>query len=127
MTAPRSALVVDDSRPIRSMLRKMLESLGFGVAEAVDGADALEQLRAGAHPALVLVDWNMPNLNGLEFVKAVRRDPGFGDVRLVMQTTETEMDFVAQALEAGADEYVMKPFTEEILTDKLALLGFTGA
>ena len=118
------ALVVDDSRTMRRILAQNMRAAGFEVYEAANGRDALAQLRSNAGEiSLVLVDWNMPQMNGLEFVKRVRADPGFAAVRLMMVTTETEMERIVAALEAGADEYVMKPFTKEILFDKLRLLG----
>jgi two-component system chemotaxis response regulator CheY len=118
------ALVVDDSRAMRLILSKALTGWGFDVAQAPDGKQALETMdREGGSIQLVLVDWNMPELSGLEFVQRVRARPVFKDVRLVMVTTETEMEQMARALEAGADEYVMKPFTKEAVQDKLRLLG----
>ncbi len=117
------ALVIDDSRATRSILGRMLRDLGFEVAEAGDGREALEKLRAASPPDLALVDWNMPVMNGYEFVRAVRADPAFAGVRLLMVTTETELSQVAAALEAGADEYVMKPFTRDVIVGKLDLLG----
>ena len=118
------ALVVDDSRTMRRILAQHMREAGFEVYEAANGRDALARLRSDAGEiSLVLVDWNMPQMNGLEFVKRVRGDPGFAAVRLMMVTTETEMERMVAALEAGADEYVMKPFTKEILFDKLRLLG----
>jgi two-component system chemotaxis response regulator CheY len=118
------ALVVDDSRAIRMILSRIMSSLGYQVCEAANGKKALEVLMR-EHPAvsLVLVDWNMPEMNGLEFVKALRADPRFAAVLLMMVTTETQTEQILEALEAGANEYVMKPFTEEIISGKLRLLG----
>lgn len=118
------AMVVDDSRAIRLILSKMLGELGYDVCQAANGKDALvavEQETGGI--SLFLVDWNMPEMNGLEFVKRIRSDPRFSQVPLMMVTTETEMEQVMRALEAGANEYVMKPFTKEIIADKLRLIG----
>ena len=93
------------------------------VFDAGDGLEAFELVRAGLHPALVLADCNMPEMNGIEFVAALRSLPGYSDVTVVMVTTETSLERVEQALEAGADEYVMKPFTKDVLLSKLALVG----
>jgi two-component system chemotaxis response regulator CheY len=117
------ALVVDDSRAIRLILGRMLNELGIEVAEASNGLDALAQLDSGLAPELVLVDWNMPEMSGIEFVEAVRLPPYESTARLVMVTTETEVPQVVRALEAGADEYVMKPFTKDAIVEKLRLLG----
>jgi two-component system chemotaxis response regulator CheY len=116
-------MVVDDSRAIRAVLKRIMGELGFAVSEAGDGQEALERLRRDGMTDLVLVDWNMPTMNGLEFIRAVRAEPGNESLRLMMVTTETEMAQVALALEAGADEYVMKPFDKEIIREKLELLG----
>jgi two-component system, chemotaxis family, chemotaxis protein CheY len=117
------ALVVDDSRAMRLILARALEPLGFSVCEAVDGADALEQVRAGLVPALVLVDWNMPRVSGIEVVRALAEHPARSTMRVVMVTTETEVDRVREALGTGADEYLMKPFTKEAVAEKLGVLG----
>jgi two-component system, chemotaxis family, chemotaxis protein CheY len=117
------ALVVDDSRATRSMLRTMLSRLGFDVVEAGHGVEALEKLGAIDGVDFALVDWNMPEMDGLSFVRAVRSDPSYERLPLVMVTTESEPAQVVRALSAGADEYAMKPFTADIILDKLALLG----
>jgi two-component system chemotaxis response regulator CheY len=117
------ALVIDDSRAIRAILGKMLREMGCEVQEASHGREALERLAQGPAPDVALVDWNMPEMNGYEFVKAVRADTKYDALRLMMVTSETEMDFVVSALEAGANEFVMKPFTQDIIADKLRLLG----
>lgn len=119
------ALVIDDSRAIRSMIRRILDGLGFQVAEAANGREALAALEEDSGFALAMVDWNMPEMDGLSFVRAVRADERFADLRLVMVTTETESERVVLALSEGADEYAMKPFTSEIIRDKLALLGLS--
>ena len=116
-------LVVDDSRAMRSILGSLLKTAGFEVSEAGDGTEAMERLKENGKFEVVLVDWNMPPLDGFEFIKAVRADHTYDDTRLVMVTTETEMEQVSRALEAGANEYIMKPFTKETLLEKLALLG----
>jgi two-component system, chemotaxis family, chemotaxis protein CheY len=116
-------LVVDDSRAIRRILSSMLTECGFVVAEASHGREALDHLHAHLDTDLVLVDWNMPEMNGLELVQAVRRDERFAAIPLMMVTTETEMSQMVRALEAGAQEYVMKPFTREVIEEKLRVLG----
>jgi two-component system chemotaxis response regulator CheY len=117
------ALVVDDSRAMRMILSKTLAQSGFDVVQA-NGREALETMeREGAAIGLVLLDWNMPEVSGIEVVERLRSQSAFKGVRLVMVTTETEIEQMARALEAGADEYVMKPFTREAVEDKLRLIG----
>ncbi|MCA8954308.1 MAG: chemotaxis-specific protein-glutamate methyltransferase CheB [Planctomycetes bacterium] len=118
------ALVVDDSRAMRRMLGRYLGELGFVVAEADNGRQALDRLAEIPVPALLLVDWNMPEMNGLELVKAVRADKKFDGARIMMVTTESGADRVGDALACGANEYLMKPFTQDALRDKVELLGF---
>jgi two-component system, chemotaxis family, chemotaxis protein CheY len=121
------AMVVDDSRTIRRILGGILVQLGFEVAEAENGLAALAALdrerSAGTPVSLALVDWNMPEMNGLEFVKRMRADDRNASVMAIMVTTETQVDQMVAALEAGANEYVMKPFTKDVIEDKLRLLG----
>lgn len=121
------ALVVDDSRTIRRILSGILAELGFDVCQAENGKDALAALErereAGSPVSLALVDWNMPEMNGLEFVRRLRADSRNADVVAVMVTTETQVDQMVAALEAGANEYVMKPFTRDVIQDKLRLVG----
>ncbi len=120
---PAKALVVDDSRAMRGILVKILARLGFEVLQAADGREALEVLNKESSPFnLVLSDWNMPEMNGLEFVKALRADARFAAVTVVMVTTETHIEQMLIALEAGANEYIMKPFTADVVEDKLRLL-----
>jgi two-component system chemotaxis response regulator CheY len=121
------ALVVDDSRAMRSILARLMTQLGFEVAQAADGQDALEQLDAGLRPAVALVDWNMPVMDGLTFVKTVRTRDELRDMSLMMVTTESEHGNIVRALAAGAHEYVIKPFTEDVITEKLTLLGLVPA
>ena len=103
------ALVIDDSKAIRLILGRIVKQIGFDVLEAENGLKALEQLKkAKGTVDLALVDWNMPEMNGYEFVCAVREDPQYKDLLLMMVTTETEMSQVVKALEAGANEYLMK-------------------
>jgi two-component system, chemotaxis family, chemotaxis protein CheY len=117
------ALVVDDSRAMRSMIGNLLRDIGFEVAEACDGVDALNRIREGGEVDLALVDWNMPEMNGYEFIRAMRADSSHHKTALVMVTAETELNRVKQALSAGATEYIMKPFTRECLQAKLGILG----
>jgi two-component system, chemotaxis family, chemotaxis protein CheY len=117
------ALLIDDSLAMRNYLGAMLEQLGFEVLKAVHGKDGLEQLHQHGTPDVALVDWNMPEMNGLEFVQSVRQDDQYSTLRLLMVTSETELEAMAIAIEAGADEYVMKPFTIEELTEKLKMTG----
>lgn len=120
------ALVIDDSRAMRGILRSILQNIGFRVAEAGDGKAALAKLREIGVPDVALVDWNMPEMTGIDFVKALRTDPRYDTVRVVMVTTESETARVMMALDAGANEYVMKPFTEDIILGKLEMIGVTG-
>ena len=118
------ALVVDDSRTIRMIIRRILVELGYEVCEASNGREALDVLKAEeAAVDLVLADWNMPEMNGLELVKQLRRIPEYLSMKVIMVTTETEIAQMVSALEAGANEYVMKPFTKDILKEKLELVG----
>ena len=118
-----SAIVVDDSRAIRMILGRTLRELGFEVREAGNGSDALAALSAGPPADLVMADWNMPVMDGLELLRKIRGNAQFAAVPVVMVTTEAEMDQMALAMEAGATEYIMKPFTKEILADKLRMAG----
>ena len=120
------ALIVDDSRFVRGFLRGMLEERGIECMEAGDGQAALDQIHAGAPFDLALVDWNMPVMDGLAMLKQLRAE-GFGEVKVLMVTTEAENDFILRALDAGADEYLMKPFDNEALCEKLAMLGLVEA
>jgi two-component system chemotaxis response regulator CheY len=117
------ALIVDDSRAMRMILAKILREIGFEVLEAGLGGEALAKLNQGQQFDLLLVDWNMPTMNGHELVCAVRANLLLGDVKILMVTTESSLSNVQQALAAGANEYLMKPFTKEALVEKLALLG----
>jgi two-component system chemotaxis response regulator CheY len=120
----QKALIIDDSRAIRRILGSVVRELGFEVSEAENGRVGLETLTGMDPPAeVVLVDWNMPEMNGLEFVSQVRADGRWKGVKLMMVTSVTEADQMVKALTAGADEYIMKPFTKEVLHDKLRLLG----
>lgn len=116
-------LVVDDSRAIRRIVSDIMKQLNFEVTEAGNGLEALDKLQQYGAPDIVLVDWNMPEMNGLEFIKAVRANPIYADLPLMMVTTETEMERMALAFMAGVNEYVMKPFDKQTIHDKLQLLG----
>lgn len=117
-------LIVDDSRAIRRILGTTIRELGFEVAEASNGQEALDRLEDMDQPVrFMLVDWNMPKMNGLDFVLKVRENKRFEESSILMVTTETAVDQMVKALDAGANEYVMKPFTKEIIEDKLRLLG----
>jgi two-component system chemotaxis response regulator CheY len=120
------ALVIDDSRAMRALLTRALGQAGFEVSAACNGREGLERLRAEGRFDIVLVDWHMPEMDGYEFVRSVRALPEFREQRVMMVTSETELGQVARALEAGADEYMMKPFTNEALLGKLELLGVGG-
>ena len=115
-------LVVDDSRAMRMMLSNMLTEMGFEVSQAQHGREGLEHLTGHPDTAVALVDWNMPVMTGLEMVEAVRQDSALNRVKLMMVTTESEMSQMELALNAGANEYVLKPFTKDVIKDKLKLL-----
>jgi two-component system chemotaxis response regulator CheY len=117
------ALIIDDSRAMRALLGRMLVELGFEVAEAGNGREGLERLRTDGTPDVVLVDWNMPEMNGFEFVQAVRANGEWDGMRVVMVTTETEMSRVVKALSLGLDAYVMKPFTKEAVAEQFERIG----
>lgn len=106
------------------ILGRTLNRFGYEVFSASNGREALELIgQRGLNLSVILVDWNMPEMNGLEFVKTLRANPKFSRVPLMMVTTETEIEQMYRALEAGANEYVMKPFTDEVIADKLRILG----
>jgi two-component system chemotaxis response regulator CheY len=124
------AMVIDDSRAMRMILKRIIGKLNFETTEAADGQEALDLLGAMTEvPDLALIDWNMPVMDGLEFVTKVRADPRLRPMTLIMVTTESEHSQIVRALAAGAHEYVIKPFTENAMIEKLALLGLlsTGA
>ena len=120
------ALIIDDSKAMRSILVRMLRGLGFEVFEAGNGREGLQRLQENGKIDLALVDWNMPEMNGLDFVRTVRAEQSYDGVLLMMVTTETEMENVARALAVGANEYVMKPFTQEVILEKLQIFGMAG-
>ena len=118
----RTCLIVDDSRIIRKVARRIVEGLGFEVDEAADGAEALSYC-ASVMPDIVLLDWNMPVMDGLTFLRRLRAQTGGQTPKVLFCTIETAPDRIAEALAAGADDYVMKPFDGEILQSKLAEVG----
>lgn len=118
----RRAIVVDDSAATRMILKQMVSELGFEPDEAADGMAALEKIEGDGPYDLALVDWHMPRMNGLELVQAIRANPELGDLCILMVTTEAALESVMLALEAGANEFVMKPFTTEMIRAKLELM-----
>jgi two-component system chemotaxis response regulator CheY len=117
------ALVIEDSRAMRSILAGILGEVGFEVTLAADAEEAVVILEDDCDFKLALVDWNLPAMSGLDLVIAIRRRPTHNDIKLMMVTTETQLGRVREALQAGADEYIMKPFDREMLLEKLVLLG----
>lgn len=122
--SPR-VLVVDDSRAMRMTLARLLGGLGMEVTEAGNGMQALEALATDGPYEIAFIDWYMPKLNGLDLVRRVRAEPAYDDVRLVMVTSECEAPLIVSALDAGADEYVTKPFDRRAFEAKLAAIGIT--
>lgn len=121
------ALVVDDSRAMRRLLVGILREAGFEVSEAAHGRDALRELDPGRPWRLALVDLHMPEMNGHEFVTCVRKNPAFDPLRILMVTSESDSAVVQRVMEAGANEYLMKPFNRDAILDKLKILGVVGA
>lgn len=117
------ALVIDDSRTMRTIIGRIVKELGYDVVEAGNGKEGLTQLQAAGPFEIALVDWNMPEMNGYEFVVATRADAQYAEMKIMMVTTETEVSQVTKAIEAGANEYLMKPFTKESLKEKLESFG----
>jgi two-component system chemotaxis response regulator CheY len=117
------ALVVDDSAGMRAFLKMVLKNAGIEVAEAKNGIEALSVLNSGLKADFALLDWNMPEMDGYELLLWIRSHRAFDPMRVVMVTTETEAGQITKALEHGADEYVMKPFTREVIFDKLQMVG----
>ena len=113
------ALVIDDSRAMRTIIGQILRSIGYEVVDASNGREGLQRVSEVGPLNLILVDWNMPEMNGIDFVRALRSDRKNDDVRVMMVTTETEMKRMAEALEQRANEYVMKPFTRDVILQKL--------
>jgi len=119
---PKTCLIVDDSRIIRKVARRIVEGLGFEVDEAADGAEALA-FCSGLIPEVILLDWSMPVMDGMTFLRRLRALPGGMAPKVLFCTIETRAERIAEALAAGADDYVMKPFDGEILTSKFAEVG----
>ncbi len=118
----RTCLVVDDSRVIRKVARRILEELGYEAAEAADGLEALAWCRA-AMPDAILLDWNMPVMTGIEFLRRLRQEPGGEEPVVVFCTVENDLAHIREALAAGANEYIMKPFDGDIIAAKLTEAG----
>jgi two-component system chemotaxis response regulator CheY len=117
------ALIVDDSAGMRAYLRMVLKGAGIEVLEAKDGVEALAVLHAGARADVAMLDWNMPEMDGYELLKNIRADSTFNSMLVMMITTETEVSQIEKALAHGANEYIMKPFTRDVVLDKLQMLG----
>lgn len=122
----KTCLVVDDSRVIRKVARRILEDLGFAVAEAADGAEGLAWCRA-MMPEAILLDWHMPVMDGIEFVRRLRLEPGGEEPKVIFCSVENDLERIREALESGADEYIMKPFDGEIVAAKFELAGAAAA
>ncbi len=120
------ALIIDDSKTMRSILRRIVTELGFDTTEAGNGQEALDVLEAGLVPDICLIDWNMPLMDGYTFVTRVRADDRWRNVTLMMVTTESEHGQIVRALAAGAHEYVIKPFTPDAIIEKMELLGLVA-
>jgi two-component system chemotaxis response regulator CheY len=116
----RTCLVVDDSRVIRKVARRIVEDMGFEVTEAGDGLEALAACRGGM-PEAILLDWNMPAMDGVEFMRLLRREPGGAGPVVIFCTVETGLDHIRTAIDTGAAEYIMKPFDSDIVRSKFAL------
>jgi two-component system chemotaxis response regulator CheY len=118
----KTCLIVDDSKIVRKVVRRIVEGLGFAVLEAEHGQDAIAQVRGNAVDVMIL-DWNMPVMDGLECMKEIRADSAIAQPKIIFCTTENEFSKIQQAITAGADEYVMKPFDEAIIAGKMRQLG----
>lgn len=115
-------LIVDDSQTIRKIIRRIMEEFGFACAEAEDGQKALEACQARM-PDVIMLDWNMPVMDGLSFLKALRAGVNGAYPKVLFCTTENSMDFIQNGMTAGADEYIMKPFDKDLIQSKLVQLG----
>ena len=121
----KTCLVVDDSRVIRKVSRRILEGLGFEVAEASNGMEAMAWCSA-VMPDAILLDWRMPAMDGLEFLRRLRAEPGGTRPKVIFCTVENEIEQIREALDAGADEFIMKPFDSGIIAGKLDYLGLAA-
>lgn len=117
------AIIVDDSWAMRAIMKRIFTELGFTTLEAGDGREALDVLAREGEVEVALVDWNMPVMNGYDFVRTVRQQAERASMHIVMVTTETDTSHVVLARAAGANAYLLKPFTKDVVADKLALLG----
>ena len=122
----KTCLVVDDSSIVRKIARRIVEALGFEVIEAEDGVDALVVCKR-AMPEAILLDWNMPVMDGFQFLNTLRRMPGGEEPKVVFCTTETGIDHINRAMDGGANEYIMKPFDKDIVSDKFREVGLVEA
>lgn len=122
----RRAIVVDDSRAMRALLRRGLQSFGYDVIDAGDGRDALKTLATTRIPDIALVDWNMPGMDGLTLIELLREDPAYDEMKIVMVSSESAPDRIERALHAGADDYIMKPFSGDALAERLGRLGLVS-
>ena len=119
-------LIIDDSKTMRTFLAYLAKELSIETAEAYDGQNALEVLAQSPPFDLALVDWDMPRMTGFQFVQAVRQNPAYADLKLMMVTTQNTMEKIGAALEAGANDFLMKPVTKEALEEKLQILGLAA-
>jgi two-component system chemotaxis response regulator CheY len=119
-------LIIDDSRTVRRIARRMLEEAGMRVAEAADGVEGLDACRS-FRPDYVLLDWNMPRMNGIECLKAIREEFGTEVPRVILCTTENDPEHIVAAIDAGAQEFIMKPFDADILLGKIDDVALMGA
>jgi two-component system chemotaxis response regulator CheY len=120
------ALIIDDSKAMRKVLGRTMSNMGFEVDEVGNGEEAIVLLEQSSNTGIVLVDWNLPEMSGLDFVKAIRSTEQYDSVRLMMVTSDTDEDQMATAFQAGVDEYVTKPFTADIIRDKVRILGLAS-
>ncbi len=120
------AVVIDDSRAIRMIIGRTLKQLGFEIREAGNGAEGLRDIKEDPNIDLVLVDWNMPEMNGIDFLTALREEPELASLPVLMVTSESEPAQAERAMKAGASDYVTKPFSREVLVERLQRLGFNA-
>ena len=124
----KKVLLIDDSKTARTLLKRIfIELEEWEIKEAGNGQEALDQLKAGETFDLICIDWNMPIMNGLEFIKEAKKMFELHSTWMMMVTTETEMNNMHKAMVAGANEYVMKPFTKDVILGKLEMMGLLAA